>query len=461
MDEATSDLPIAPLPIAIVGGGFSGTLLAVNLLRRGARVVLVEQAEAKLGKGLAFGAAGPGLLLNVRAANMSAYPDDPGHFLRWLGIHDADEASRFVPRATYGEYLRDQLLTALAAAPDRLTIRENEGCAARCAGEQVGLTLCSGEVVTARALVLALGNLPPHPFPAFADLSPAIWRADPWAEGATAGLDGVEEVLLLGTGLTAVDMALTLDAQGWPKGRKGRITALSRRGLAPRAHAGRGPAVSPVERPVARGSWLVRAVRERAEVVGWRVAVDELRPHTQDLWRLHDAAAQTRFLRHLRPYWDVHRHRLAPQVAARVAAMEAEGRLRFVAGKVIGAAMDGGAARVTWRPRGRDEVEVLRAGRILNCTGAGGDLTRASSPLIRDLLAAGRIRSDPHRLGLDVDPACRARDAGGQPQAQLYAVGPVTKGEAWEIIAVPDIRRQVWELARLLTDTHWVGGEGL
>jgi uncharacterized NAD(P)/FAD-binding protein YdhS len=205
----------------------------------------------------------------------------------------------------------------------------------------------------------------------------------------------------------------------------------------------------------------VAHVRRRARDVGWRAAVDELRPHTQNLWRRHDLAAQRRFLRHLRPWWDVHRHRLAPVVAARIAALQAAGRFRVAAGRIaaVDAAADG--ARVWWRPRGAATLQALDVGRIVNCTGPAADLAGVVDPLLRGLLAAGRIRADALNLGLDVDHLGRVRDGAGDARDDLFAIGPLTRGEAWEIIAVPDIRRQVWDLARYLTNSHWVGGEGL
>jgi len=445
------------LPVVIVGAGFSGTLLAVNLLRLGARVVLVERNRDSLARGLAYTTRQPEHLLNVRASNMSAYPDDLGHFQRWMGFSSAEQANRFVPRLTYGQYLREQLMAALASAPDRVVIKEQEALRIETLPDRQVLHLASGERIEARAVVLALGHFVSAGLPVLAGLAPPVLVDNPWSAQAVEGLEGVEEVLLIGTGLTAVDVALSLDKAGY----RGRITALSRRGLRPRAHALVGPVAGQVARPEARGSRLLRAVRQRAEQVGWRHAIDELRPHTQSLWRLHDTAAQARFLRHLRPWWDVHRHRLAPPVAERIAALEAEGRLRFVGGKVLSAQMQGGKARIGWRPRGQDGVREMEAGRVIPCIGPEGDLARCDHPLLRGLLESGLVRADAHRLGLDVDHVGRLVDAAGRRQDRLLAVGPITKGEAWEIIAVPDIRRQVWDLARYLTHSHWVGGEGL
>ena len=436
-------------PIAIVGAGFSGTLLAINLVRLGARVVLIERDRVKLARGLAYGTREPGHLLNVRAANMSAFPDDPGHFQRWMGFADGEQANRFVPRLSYGSYLREQLIAALAAAPDRITIREQEASTIAWDGTSPTVHLDSGEAIPAQAVVLALGYFVAPPLPARAGLTPSVRIDDPWGPAVTAGLEGIDHILLVGTGLTAVDVALSLDKAGY----RGRITALSRRGLRPQPHALEGPVVGGVSRPEARGSWLLRDIR--------RQAVDDLRPHTQSLWRLHDTAAQDRFLRHLRPWWDVHRHRLAPVVAGKIAALEGEGRLSFVAGRLLGAEQHADEAEVHWRPRGGDRAQNLRVGRVVACVGPEGDLARSQHPLLARLLAEGRARPDVHRLGLDVDHVGRVVDATGRRQDQLFAVGPLTRGAAWEIIAVPDIRRQVWDLARFLTHAHWVGGEGL
>ncbi len=447
----------AEYPVAIVGGGFSGTLLMINLLRLGARVVLVERSQVMLARGLAYGTRRPEHLLNVRASNMSAFPDDASHFLRWMGFSDTEQANRFVPRLAYGQYLRELFMKAIAAAPDRIWIKQQEAVAIEDDAGLPRLQLDSGETVKARAVVLALGNSAPTPLPELAQLPDALRLDDPWSGAGLKTLAGHDHLLLIGSGLTAVDVALSLDKAGY----RGRITALSRRGLIPRAHADAGPVVGAVTRPNERGSWLVHALRRRSRKVGWQQAVDELRPHTQSLWRLHDAAAQARFLRHARPWWDVHRHRLAPAIAERVAAMQAEGRLVFTAGRIVDARPAGDGVQVTLRRRGVGSIETTRVDRIINCTGPEADITRAAPPLLASLVASGHARPDVHRLGLEVDHIGRMVNAAGRRQDRLLAVGPITRGEAWESIAVPDIRRQVWNMARLLTASHWVGGEGL
>lgn len=445
------------LPVAVVGAGFSGTLLAINLLRLRQRVVLIERDTDKLAKGQAFGTRRPEHLLNVRASNMSAYPDDPAHFVRWMGFTAADQVNRFVPRLAYGQYLLEELVDALAAGEGLGEIRPGEVAGAEFGKRSITVRFTDGTHLECRAVVLALGNFPPAPVAALADLPAGLVLPDPWSPTALHGLTAAEDVLLVGTGLTAVDVALSLEHAGFT----GRITALSRRGLRPHAHTEASTAVASVSRPQVKGSRLLRSIRRRAAEIGWREAVDEQRPHVQDLWRVHSVEEQDRLLRHARPYWDIHRHRLAPAVDRKIGELEAAGRLRFIAGELLEAVPLGAKASIAFRPRGTADTHRLTADRVINCTGPDGNLQRVRNELVSELLGAGRIRPDAHRLGLDVDHAGRVRNAVGSLQDGLFAVGPITKGEAWEIVAVPDIRRQVWNLARLLADEHWVGGEGL
>ena len=253
--------------------------------------------------------------------------------------------------------------------------------------------------------------------------------------------------MLLGTGLTAVDAALTLEAAGFA----GRIVALSRRGLAPRSHGMREPTVAPLEDLPPHCVAMLRRVRARSDEIGWLGAVHELRSVTQTLWRTASLDERRRFLRHLRPWWDVHRHKLAPAVGATIEAMQADARLAIAAGKLVCAEAADGQAVVRFRARGKDEVETLRVARIVNCTGPEADIVRAGEPLLDALLAAGHIRPDPLRIGIDVDLECRATGADGRPSETLSVIGPITRGAFWESVAVPDIRVQAERVAARLT----------
>ena len=445
--------------VAIVGAGFSGSLAAINLLRHdGPRATLIDR-QPDAGAGLAYGAAHPSHLLNVRAANMSAFPDDPDHFVRWLDRRGLGEAGRtFVPRLAYGDYLRDLLDRAAADFPGRLRIVRGDASDVE-AQDRVTIKLADGDCVIADAAILAVGNLPPHTPPEIdaAALAPARYAADCWNPAATAELGADDTVLVLGTGLTMVDVVLLLDAKGF----RGRIVALSRRGLLPHAHAAPGEPWVPIkERPAPVLSRLVRTLRERAAAIGWRSAIDELRPFTQDMWRAASLAERERFIRHARPWWDIHRHRLTPAVATRIAALQESGQLRVVAGKIAFATERQEGVAVDWRPRGRSDTQGIVVQRIINCTGPQGHLHRTSEPLLHRLTQAGVIQPDSARLGIDVDEQMRVIGYDGVPNDRIFALGPMTRGAFWEIVAVPDIRNQAWTLARRLSNAHWVA-EGL
>jgi uncharacterized NAD(P)/FAD-binding protein YdhS len=444
-------LPTSPPILAVVGAGFSGVMTALHLLRqpRPVKVVLVER-RSPIGLGAAYATDDPAHRLNVRAGNMGAWPDRPDDFVAWLKAHDLDVGpGGFATRGDYGRYLQG-LLSSLAEGPDaagRLLIVPDEITAIEPSGQGWTLTCGMGRTLAADVVVLALGNPPPRaPEPVSPQLEASdAYVADPWRWDPSALADGQGPILLLGSGLTMVDAALSLDRVAPRRP----LVALSRRGLTPREHQGAPPWPLPAPpsaslSPVQALAWL----REAAGRHGWRTAIDALRPATQDLWRGWSLERRAAFLRHARAFWDVHRHRLSPQVAERLARMRAEGRLRVLAGKLERAdVLEGGRAGLVWRPRGETDTWRLEADLVVNCTGPSADVERSTEPLIAALAARGLIRADPLRLGLDIDAEHRVVHADGTAQAALFAVGPITRGALWEINAVPDIRVQAAEVA--------------
>ncbi len=445
--------------VAIVGAGFSGSLLAINILRHaGPQATLIERRPV-FGRGTAYSAPHPSHLLNVRAGNMSALSDRPAHFAEWCTARGLGDGGSFVQRQQYGEYLGELLEHSSARAGDRLKLVRDEAVSAMVSDDGVVVGLADGRSLSVDALVVAVGNLPPHAPPGLdPDALPGdIYAPDPWDPATVDGLTADDTVMLIGTGLTMVDVALSLDAAGF----QGKIVALSRRGLLPRPHVPPGKSGDRNEKPTTVASALLAEIRDRADGIGWRAAVDELRPFTQGLWLSASEDERARFLRHLRPWWDVHRHRLAPAVAAKIEAMVARGQLSIVGGKPSAYVPEGNGVAVTYRPRGADAETTLHVRRIVNCTGPQGDLARSSEPVLRSLIESGHARADPARLGLDVDAQSRLIGANGEAHPRLFGLGPMTRGAFWEIVAVPDIRTQVWTVARRLAQAHWVGGEGL
>jgi uncharacterized NAD(P)/FAD-binding protein YdhS len=445
--------------IAIIGAGFSGTLLSLHLLRRcpaPTKLILIER-NSQFGRGLAYGTGNPSHILNVPAARMSAFHDRPDDFLTWLTSQpDAAPSGpqTFAPRQKFGAYIRALLNDEIKrSGRDRLELLRGSVTGLDRASSPLQLTLDRDRTIQADFVVLATGNFPPEPIPVanpgFYDTP--FYRPDPWAADALTGLDPDAPVLLLGTGLTMVDATISLLDQG----HRGPIYALSRRGLIPRRHAAvpmHATEHAPFPTSVTALARFLRRETRRATASGsgWQPIIDELRPFTVDVWQTMSLPDRRRFLRHLRPWWDVHRHRMAAEVADRIDAARANGQLRILVGRVLDYIPQRERVEVLYKPRGLDRVDTIETARVVNCAGPGADYDRVSDPLIRSLLRDGVVRPDPLRLGLDVTANCALLNKDGAISRRLFAIGPVTKGAFWEMTAVPDIRRQTEKLAEYM-----------
>jgi uncharacterized NAD(P)/FAD-binding protein YdhS len=425
-------------PVAIVGGGFSGTIMAAQLARRGIASALIE-GGGRAGRGTAYSTREEAHLLNVRAEGMSAWADDPDHFVRAFEAEGGDRRG-FAQRRQFGRYLREIL--DKESASGLVEVVENRAIGAKPNADGWTVELASGRTVDAAALVLANGNQPPDPLRVFEGAGERFVN-NPWSEDAAAAIAEVArsggDVLLVGTGLTMVDTVLSLDEAG----HRGRIVALSRRGQMPRAHGDLTPApVALDEVPQGNVLALWRWLRRRAGEVGWRAAVDSLRPYSHAPLQALGPAEQKRVIRHARPWWDVHRHRIAPEVAERLVAMIGEGRLEILAGRVREAKPDERSLFVRYSLRNRSASSKAegRFAFVFNCTGPLGTLRRTRDPMLRQLLEDGSVREDALGMGLKVDAKSRAGDG-------IWALGPLTKGRFWEIVAVPDIKGQAADVA--------------
>ena len=432
--------------VVIVGGGASGVLMAIHLLDRrdaGFRVTILE-GRNMLGCGIAYSTQDPGHLLNTRVSNMSAFARDPDHFRRWLAARPglpSDELC-FVGRPTYGAYLSD-LLRAWQTGPGRgrLSCIRQTCTGLRRKGAGFVLELDSGTSLLADQVILATGHSRPDSDPS--GLLTGAWDAIPETDP-----DG--RVLIIGTGLSMIDQALSLLAQG----HRGEIVALSRRGLLPREH---GPAVPlilsvadvPLGAPVSALFRWARQLARQAEAQGgsWRDAIDAIRPHVRRLWAGLSTEERARFLRHAVAWWDVHRHRVPPASADRIGKAMARGQLRVMRGAFLSARPGRDGVIAELRLHGEGGRVEFPAARVIDCRGIRRDLRQHGSPVVRAMLARGQARLDPLQIGLDVAPDCTVRDAGGERIEGLFAIGPVSRAAFWEITAIPDIREQVAALA--------------
>jgi uncharacterized NAD(P)/FAD-binding protein YdhS len=425
--------------VVIIGGGFSGTMLAAELARRGIASTLIE-GSGRAGEGTAFSTDEKAHLLNVPAGRMGAWADQPSDFASEVA-REGYEPHDFVPRKRYGEYLRKILKEAEASG--RVKIVRQEAVEAERTADGWSVRLPDGMRVTGQALALAHGNQAPLKPPFARGIDDKYFINDPWTDDARAAIARSAasggDVLLIGTGLTMVDMVLTLDEVRL----RGRMTAVSRRGQVPRSHADHGSApVTFDELPQGslRKAW--RWLLDRGASVGWRAAVDSLRPHSHALWQSWSMPEQRRFMRHARPWWDVHRHRIAPEVFGRIKRLVQIGRLEIVAGQVTDMWIKDNKLDVSIKRRGSRQAEDHSFALAVNCTGPLGSIAATRDPLLQGLFEAGLAKPDALDLGLEVDE--RSRVQGGE---RIWALGPLTKGKWWEITAVPDIRGQVSAVA--------------
>lgn len=446
--------------VLVVGGGASGTLLAAQLLRKASgplRVALLERT-GRVGPGLAYSTENASHLLNVPAGRMSAFPEEPEHFLRWIRRLEPDTApGDFVQRRRYGQYLEAVLREAReGAAPGvSLEILQGEVVSLSQVGEGARVVLARGPALEASTVVLAVGNALPADLPVGDGGLYASHRyvRSPWMEGALRHVRPHHSVLLIGTGLTMVDTVLSLAERN----HEGRIHALSRHGLLPQVHRPgvvAGPPVA-VDEPH-RVRSILGALRHQSQCLGeggdWRAVMEALRPVTASLWRGLPEPERRRFLRHLRAFWDVHRHRMAPAVSDTLEQLQRAGVLRIHAARVRGFQLsDEGWVLARVRPRGVSREATFRVQHVINCTGPDASIGRGH-PLLRGLLESGLARSDALGLGLATDAEGALLDARGRASPVLFTLGPLRRGDLWETTAVPEIRGQALSLARRLLE---------
>jgi uncharacterized NAD(P)/FAD-binding protein YdhS len=457
----------SPLPtIAIIGGGAGGSLAAIHLLDRSereCRVVIVEPRE-RLGAGVAYSTAHPMHLLNTPAGEMSLFSNRPDDVVEWGRSRNLSLAhSDFLPRSLYGDYVAARLEQAQRSAEGRARlewVREEVTALAGSRDEKLVLGLSGGGHLVVDAVVLAVGAPEPAPPPEIA--SSAIGRSqqfinDPWAAGALDSVPEDGDVLLLGSGLTMVDVAATLS-----EGRHGVIHARSRHGVLPLVHVGgqTSPPVvldsPPSETALGLTRW-VRASCAAATAAGtdWREIVREVRNQTASLWPALPIHEQRRFLRHAYRYWDIHRHRMAAPAGALMNELQAAGRLTVAAGNVSRVHPEQGDIGVKL-VAGRRPAEQLRVAAIVNCTGPSGDVSRGT-PLLRHLLERGVIRPHPIGIGIAVIAPGNPVAADGSVNARIHTIGFLRRGSLLESTAIPELRHQAEDIALRISRG---GGDG-
>tara|TARA_R110002049_G_scaffold309268_1_gene519573 strand:+ start:97853 stop:99274 length:1422 start_codon:yes stop_codon:yes gene_type:complete len=452
----------------IIGGGFSGTLAAVNLIRLAQqphRVVVVNSGRP-FGRGTAYGTTRPEHLLNVAARNMSAFPDHPSHFFDWLrsrcdfdGLTNDELRETFIPRRIYGDYIRGLATHFMGPADPRALVQCEviEGQAVDVQPHSIGgkVVLEGGKSVQAESILLATGNQPPAALPGAERLaSDRRYCGNPWQDWHASLPDNDGHIVLLGTGLTAVDVIVTLREIGWG----GRITAISRNGMLPQRHF-RGiqwPTSVPDDgesRSLKELSKLVRQDCERLRGISQNpaIAVDMLRGRTQELWKSLSVEEKQRFLKEYSPQWNVIRHRIAGPIHDAVTDSLDCGQLSILPATIQGLTSAESTIDVqTTTTEG--EQQVVKGDFVINCTGPKSRFSDSGLPLYQNLFDRGLAKVDPMDMGVEINDDFTVLDGEGNPSTFLYAIGPILKGTLWETIAVPELRNQAMQVAQTILE---------
>jgi uncharacterized NAD(P)/FAD-binding protein YdhS len=407
---------------------------------------------------VAYGASCRRHIEHVPAGLMSALVDEPGHFLAWLQVRDARaHGGTFAPRQVYGEYLEELLADAAARGRATIELVRDEIVDVRSDGVSAAMIVegRGGTAIGADRVVLALGNPRPRDVVECPDAlrESRGYIGNPWEGGVLDDLGPTDALVLIGSGLTAVDVIV----EARERGLIGPITVVSRHGLLPLKHRSVAPRpVAPFDESACRTARSVlrhlrrEAARCAREGGDWRQAVDALRPSIPAIWRNFSLAERRRFIRHLSSRWDVHRHRVAPEIDRILDDARREGQLNVIAGRVQSLTACDDGAEATFVRRGVSGPETLRARRIINCTGPSRSLWPGDSRVVDAVIDRGLGRLDPLSLGLEVTGSGALIACDGTVSERIFALGPILRGQLWETTAVRELRVQAFDLARHL-----------
>jgi uncharacterized NAD(P)/FAD-binding protein YdhS len=436
--------------VVIVGGGFAGVATAIHLLRRASqdlRVTVVERGPW-LGRGVAYGVDSPVFRLNVPASRMSVDPARPEDFVTWAAAERDPHA--FLARTRYGAYVESRFAEAIRAS--RGKVRIIRGDVAEVKSGQVRLS--DGRALKADAVVLATG-IEPRVTPSSLESDPRI--IDAWDEAALPTLPQAGRILVLGSGLSAIDVVTMLYERDF----RGNVTILSRHGLLPRAHLPSFAAAPPIAQDLvgkAPGALrpLMRWVRETVDEMTrhghtWQQGVDALRPHLSALWQALPTDDRARFVKRVRPFWETLRHRAPHDALNLIDDWRRHGTLEVVAGRVLACNASADGLDVEIRGRG-GSVRHERYDALVRCIGPALEQSELTRPLVSSLLEGGLAARDAAGLGIVTDPRGAVVDAKSQPSSWLFALGALRRASAWETTAVPEIVKHAAEIARLVDE---------
>lgn len=450
--------------IAIIGGGFCGAAVLINLIRNATeplKIVLINKDKV-LAKGVAFNSSNHNHLLNVRVSNMSPFVNEPLHFAEWISrqselkaFMSTDFIDKFITRNVYGKYIASLLEKTIAEAPKFLDIEIiiDEVTSINKLKNKQELVLGSKETFIAEKVVLALGVFPPGniTIPNMAFYDSKKYFANPWNRNALKNIYLEESIFLIGTGLTSIDLIISLIQKGY----HGKVYSFSKNGRLPLIHTDR-KAYTAIQAELKVGLSLITYFKifkkhlKLAWQSGYHTAdvIDALRPITQQLWMGLNVDDKKQFIRHLSSLWNIARHRVPPQAYNKMQELIKSGKLELLSGNLNSIEEQNGKAVVTLKNRKSGCLKTIVADRIINCTGPQSDILKIDQPLIKNLLSNGTITPNELKIGIHTDTSCKVIDSNNKVSEQLYAIGAILRGLFWESSAVPELRKQAEFVAK-------------
>ena len=445
--------------VIIIGGGLSGSLLAMQLARSpgGSEVVLIEKNPEFLGRGVAYQYDFTHQPLNVVAGGMSLFPDKPLDFVKWLEAnhfrynHLIDQVSpeAFIPRKIFGDYVLENLEKIQQEVSERLQIRIDEAISIMDFGKRKTVVFASGNALHADHVILALGNFPPADL--FATHNPVQndprYFASPWSDRVYSDIKGDEDILLVGSGLTAVDIVLGLIVRKF----RGKVTMLSRRGVFPLPHDLTHQAISitvPENYSPRKMLLWVRYLMRKNPEVPWSVIIDGLRPYTQKIWLQWIVSDKQYFLKKIRPYWEIARHRIPSASSERLNNMMEKGQLVLKKGTIEEASVSSNGIEMLYRSESGLNSQVFQ--KVINCTGPESNYRKVRFPIIVDLIARGKVKIDELGLGIKCTPEGSIINDQGEVEQGIWCIGPMRKAVLWETTALRELREQSSALAAMM-----------
>ena len=445
--------------IIIIGGGLSGALVAMQLAQTPGsyEILMIEKNPELLGRGVAYQYDFTHQPLNVVAGGMSLFPDKPLDFVNWLEDnhfkynHLIEKVSpqEFIPRKIFGDYVLENLERVQQETVGRLQIRIDEAISVLDYGARKTVVLASGAALHADHVILALGNFPPadlfqHDNPVQKD-----WRycGSPWTDKVYSQISGNEDILLVGSGLTAVDIVLGLLLRNF----KGKVTILSRRGRFPLPHdlsQQPFPLTEPdIQHPRKMLLWIRKLIRNNP-TVSWSAILDGLRPYTKKIWLQWTLVEKKYFLQKIRAYWEIARHRIPEKSSVLLKGMINNGQLELKKGYIINATATTAGIEISYCSEG---VEVSKTfHKVINCTGPESNYRKVRFPIISDLVGRGKVKTDELGLGIQCTPEGRIINAQDKIETGLWCIGPMRKSVLWETTALRELREQALELVLLI-----------